>query len=109
VKLEALKADFLKILSPNEYQVVDDIKKSNGIKFLCPKCFETNKGKIGTHTIICWWLNVDPNLDPKPGRWNPNGTGLHDLTFVGPQKPSVQITSGCMAHFMVEKGETRLV
>lgn len=45
------------------------------------------------------------DLSPGPGRWNPQGTGLDDLTFVGPGAYSVGHPHG---HCYVENGEVNL-
>ncbi len=61
-----------------------------GVQFLCPKCFWKNNGPSGTHSIICWFRDrgVPDDLSPGPGRWNPTGTGLDDLTFVPGGEPA---------------------
>ena len=74
--------------------------------FLCPKCFEANRGPVGTHAVICWFQDrhVPPTESPGPGRWQASGTGIDDLTFVGPGAASVQLTKGCQWHGFVRKG-----
>ncbi len=84
----------------------DEMAGADGIIFLCPKCFERNKGSVGTHSVICWFVGrVPDDADPKPGRWNPSGTGLDDLTFVGPGAASVLLTSGCAWHGFIKDGK----
>lgn len=110
MKLRELEPYFLKYLGDGSSQRIDDIKEADGVIFLCPKCFETNKGRIGTHCIICWFVGrVGDDVVPKPGRWNPSGTGYDDLTFVPPGNVSVLLTSGCGWHGLIENGETRTV
>jgi hypothetical protein len=85
--------------------MVESLAEADGVLFLCPKCFADNNGPIGTHSIICWFRGKVPDdLNPKPGRWNPSGTGLDDLTFVGPGACSVLLTSGCNWHGHVKDG-----
>jgi hypothetical protein len=107
VRLSELEAKFLHDVQPSgscrRSEVMAD---AAGVMFLCPKCFAANGGKIGTHSVICWFVGKVPdNLDPKPGRWNPSGTGLNDLTFVPPGATSVLLTSGCGWHGFVKNGE----
>jgi predicted RNA-binding Zn-ribbon protein involved in translation (DUF1610 family) len=90
------------------------IADAAGVMFQCPKCAEGKEvmeedGRrfvVGAHSVICWFVGKVPDdLDPKPGRWHPSGTGLHDLTFVGPGAASVLLTSGCGWHGFVKDGD----
>src|ERR1700743_1835317 len=84
---------------------VETLAEADGIFFLCPKCFAENKGNIGTHGVICWFVGKVPeHAEPKPGRWNPSGSGYDDLTFVAPGAFSVLLTSGCNWHGFVKQG-----
>ncbi len=109
--LQELEAEFIKIKSlvPQViYDRITDINQADGIIFLCPKCYITNKGIIGTHSVICWFVGKVPDdLGPKPGRWTPQGTGLHDLTFIpsAGRSHSVLLTSGCGWHGFVKDGK----
>ena len=85
------------------YRVVERIEDADGVEFLCPKCFKTNGGRIGTHAVICWRPRVPPEVDPKPGRWEFQGTSLDDLTLVAGSS-SVLLHGGCGAHFFVRGG-----
>jgi hypothetical protein len=109
IKLTELDAHFLKISNEDSksYHYIDDINQAQGIFFLCPLCFRKNNGPIGTHGIICWFQNrgVPDEMNPKPGRWNLQGTGLNDLTFVPPKSVSVKLTSGCGWHGFIRNGE----
>jgi len=108
MKLRELEASFVKWRLPDSFQDVDQLSEADGLRFLCPVCWERNSGPVGTHAILCWFTaRVPPDLRPGPGRWNPQGTGLHDLSFVPPGKPSVQLTAGCMAHFHIVNGEIK--
>jgi hypothetical protein len=92
------------VTGPREYQVyVDTPQEADGITFMCPKCFEQNKGSVGTHWVLCWSPKVPPDIDPKPGRWNLVGTNYEDLSLVAGSS-SVLLTSGCEAHFFVQQG-----
>jgi hypothetical protein len=114
MRLRDLEAKFLKIKSiappaPHTvFELIDSLADAQGIQFLCPKCFAANGGNVGTHGVICWFngRGVPDDLDPKPGRWNPSGTGYDDLTFVGPGAVSVLMTNpkGCGWHGFVKDG-----
>jgi len=105
MRLRELEAEFLKIKDSRTYSRQDSIDGADGIMFLCPLCFAENKGPVGTHRVICWFSHVDAAMDPKPGRWNPSGSGLDDLTFVGPGAASVKLIGGCNWHGFVKDGE----
>jgi hypothetical protein len=109
MKLRDLNAQLIWKLSDRGSYWTDcsDITQAQGIVFLCPKCFIANSGPIGTHSVICWFKNrgVPDGMHPKPGRWNPSGTGLDDLTFVPPGAVSVLLTGGCGWHGFVTKGD----
>lgn len=86
-------------------KTVRKLSGAEGVMFLCPACFRKNRGRVGTHIVICWFTGVplNPGLTG-PGRWNPRGTGLSDLTFVGPGSFSVLIEGGCNWHGYVKNG-----
>lgn len=104
-----LEAEFCVIESPLSFRLTDNLSEAHGVMFLCPVCFQKNGGNVGTHSVLCWFngRGVPVDRTPLPGRWNPAGTGLDDLTFVGPGAMSVQLNGGCGAHFMVEQGRVR--
>lgn len=114
MKLTELQAEFIKLSDPETGSnvPVDTLKEAQGIRFLCPLCYRKNKGTKGTkgtHSVVCWFVDrgVPAHIEPGPGRWNPQGTGLADLSFVpGPKSRSVKLTSGCMWHGLVINGET---
>lgn len=87
--------------------VVDMIAEADGIEFLCPKCFAANGSDVGTHWVICWFEGKVPDdVSPKPGRWNPVGSSLDDLTFVpGAKSNSVLLLGGCDWHGFVTNGD----
>lgn len=105
------EADTEERVGPVEYQVeVDTIQEAQGVRFLCPVCFETNNGPVGTHGVICWSRSrgIPDGVQPGPGRWLLVGTGLADLTLNGDGgSRSVALTGdgGCKAHFHVTNGE----
>lgn len=80
------------------------MEEADGVQFLCPLCFLKNRGSVGTHYVICWRPHVDPQIHPKPGRWEFHGRALEDLSLVAGSS-SVQLQGGCNAHFFVRNGE----
>lgn len=94
VKLTELEPRFLKITSLTTMQDVESLGLADGVIFLCPKCFGTHGGAVGTHSVICWRPHVGQEHTPIPGRWQFEGTGLHDLTLVAGSS-SVLLTSWC--------------
>lgn len=103
--LRDLEARFLKRIDDRSMRTDATFAEADGVMFLCPKCFAENNGPVGTHSVICWFVGKVPDdVSPKPGRWNPSGTGLDDLTFVGPGATSVLLTSGCGWHGFVKDG-----
>jgi hypothetical protein len=101
--------DFEERTGPTTYiPEVDTLAEADGVWFLCPKCFAQNSGPVGTHVVICWFVGKVPDdVDPKPGRWTPTGTGLSDLTFVpsAGRSHSVLLTGGCKWHGFVSNGD----
>ena len=87
----------------------EDLAEAQGIMFICPKCFHED-GAVGAHSVLCWFKNrgVPDDEVPGPGRWNPSGTSLDDLTFVPPGAVSVLLTSGCGWHGFVRNGRATL-
>jgi hypothetical protein len=113
MRLRDLRAELVKRKTWNEegqqregFVAVASIAEADGLFFLCPKCFEMNGGEVGTHRVLCWFVGKVPDdVDPKPGRWIPAGTGIDDITFVGPAAASVLLTSGCNWHGFVRNGD----
>lgn len=84
-------------------------EEANGIRFLCPKCFQKNNGPIGAHQIICWSrsLGAPDEARPGPGRWTFEGDDFSDLTLNGDPKGkarSIQISGGCGWHGFITNG-----
>lgn len=114
MNLIALEGQFIQYIKAKDkegkehiyHHYVDTLQEADGVMFLCPKCYAKNNGSVGTHSIICWFVGKVPDdLTPGPGRWNPSGTGLKDLTFIGPGAASVLLTSGCQWHGFVKNGD----
>lgn len=105
MRLTELEPTFLRRSKDVYVQMDVALPEAEGIQFLCPKCFRANKGRIGTHIVICWSPVVPLDVTPGPGRWKLVGTGFHDLSLVGEQMSSVKLTAGCLWHGNVTKGE----
>jgi hypothetical protein len=106
-RLRDLDAQLLRVDKVDDqlWHHVDCLAEADGIQFLCPKCFAANGGAVRTHSVVCWFVGrVPDDYDPKPGRWNPSGAGIYDLTFIGPDAASVLLTSGCAWHGFVKNG-----
>jgi len=100
-RLAELHGTFLKRLDDRTHRREVPLSDADGLLFLCPKCYAENKGAAGTHSVLCWFAGKVPDhLDPKPGRWNPSGTDLNDVTL----GPSVLLTGGCGWHGFVRDG-----
>lgn len=110
ITLKDLDASLLWKISEDQksfyWEGCPSLAEAQGVSFLCPECFRTNNGKVGTHMVICWFngRNVPADMEPLPGRWNPSGTGLDDLTFVGPGAVSVLLLGGCNWHGFIRNG-----
>lgn len=78
---------------------VDTIEEADGVRYLCPKCFEQKRNHA--HSVICYKPGVELSYDAGPGRWPMTGTGFEDLTLT----PSVQLLGGCGWHGFVTNGE----
>lgn len=87
---------------------VDTLAEADGVSFSCPKCYRDKPG--GQHHVLCWFEGrVPDHAQPGPGRWKPSGTGLADLTFVGPRAASVLLQGGCRWHGFVKNGEATII
>ena len=85
-------------------------EKAQGLWFLCPLCFEKNKGPVGTHAVEVSFANRgvlehqgSHNKEGKPVRWNVSGTDFANLSLT----PSVLLQGGCNWHGFVTNGEIR--
>lgn len=106
IPLGDLQARFVRRESGDRViRYVETLAEAHGVMFLCPKCFAVNGGPAGTHQVRCWFVGMVPDdADPKPGRWNPSGAGLSDLTFVPPGQTSVLLLGGCGWHGHIVNG-----
>ncbi len=104
MKLRKLEPEFLKLQSANSFRRGISMAGTDGIWFLCPKCFQANGGPVGTHHVLCWRPHVPQSIKPGPGRWEWTGTSFDDLSLVAGSS-SILLLSGCKAHFFVTNGE----
>jgi hypothetical protein len=107
--LEQLEASFLRYQEDGRLEVVETIAEAQGVFFLCPKCYQANGGRVGTHRVICWSRSrgVPDSAAPGPGRWSLEGTSIADLTLGGDppgNARSVQLLGGCAWHGFVTSG-----
>jgi hypothetical protein len=103
VRLIDLEPQFIKWTKESYWRYVDSLGEAAGIHFLCPRCFETNGGPIGTHIILCWFRDrgVPDSEFPRPGRWIPSGSDYTNLTL----SPSVNLPgAGCKWHGNIING-----
>ncbi len=85
------------------------LAEAQGVEFLCPKCFASNNGPVGTHVVVCWSSSrgVPDGATPGPGRWRLVGTDFNDLSLMEePGKSrSVLLLGGCGWHGFVTNGD----
>lgn len=113
MRFDELQPEFLRYEADDDRIFLphtDDIAIAQGVGFLCPVCFAANGGPRRTHSIICWSRSrsrgVPDSAEPGPGRWLLIGNGYGDPSLVGDGgSNSVQINTGCKAHFFVTNGE----
>jgi hypothetical protein len=114
VKFINLEPRFLRVEQRTDgtyFVPVDGIGNAQGVSFLCPVCFQKNSGAVGTHSVICWSRSrgVPDDVQPGPGRWTLEGTGLADLTLNGDgSSRSIALNGGCSAHFFITNGEIQI-
>lgn len=110
MRLTELEAHFIRLSEVDGrtgFQRVASIGEADGVMFLCPVCFQANRGPVGTHMVICWSRRVPDTFGPGPGRWKPSADSmsLDDLTLEGDGgSSSVHLIGGCAAHFWVQRG-----
>jgi hypothetical protein len=102
VTLTDLEATFRRIIDDRADQEDVPFAEAQGIRFLCPKCFEANGGAAGTHSVLCWFADkgVPADKSPGPARWPATGTGVEDITLT----PSVLLLGGCGWHGWIKNG-----
>lgn len=106
--LRQLEGELIKVTTDGYKSATGlSLAEADGVFFLCPKCFAANgNSNVGTHGCICWFKGRVPDSQiPGPGRWNPQGTSIDDLSLVPPGMCSVQLNGGCNAHFNVTNGQ----
>lgn len=87
---------------PERYglRTVDSVEKAHHLDFLCPLCFQKNRGPVGTHHVLVSFAGRDFPEDAGsrgsngPTRWEVSGRSLDDLVL----KPSIQLLGGCNWH-----------
>lgn len=86
------------------------IQEAHGVQFLCPLCFEANKGEVGTHLVEVTFAdrNVPNHLgthnkDGKAVRWGVSGTSFDTMTTT----PSILVQGGCNWHGYITNGEAK--
>lgn len=104
MKLIELEPRLLKIVADDRWSGDATMADCDGVQFLCPTCFETNKGSVGTHSVVCWKPHVPQTVYPRPGRWHILGTSFENLTLQAGSS-SVKLNAPCNAHFFVRDGE----
>ena len=104
--LRELECQFVKLVSMDPkkiWKIVDNFADAQGVMFLCPTCFQKNKGPVGTHSILCWSRSrgVPDGVSPGPGRWTFHGTGIDNLTLLGdPVGTAASVNAGCWHGFV---------
>lgn len=122
MKLRDLEAQFLKARWCTEqtpqvawtgpfwaYRKVDTLDMADGIRFLCPACWQKNSGPVGTHVVMVGFINCPPkayslDFDGNHVAWHAHGTGYDDLVLT----PSINLddpryieVGGCRWHGFV--------
>lgn len=107
IKLTDLDPSFIKIVPGSDGKKLRTdatFEDADGIMFGCPKCFRDNgNSMVGTHRVICWKPHVPKTVTPGPGRWDWQGTGLHDMTLVAGSS-SILFRDGCKWHGFIRGG-----
>lgn len=106
--LSELKAEFVRHAEGGGIgREITSLADAQGVLFLCPKCFGERGGEVGCHRVLAWFSGrgVPDDAKPGPGRWAPEGEGLHNLTL----RPSIDLTvsKGCNWHGFVTSGSAK--
>jgi hypothetical protein len=108
MRLTLLAPKLLRYVDFGRHLYVQTIAEADGLWFICPKCYESHGGFVGTHGIICWGPRVATDVMPGPGRWALQGDTLENISL-GPAYPganfSVQLNGACEWHGFVQNGE----
>jgi len=94
----------------HQFQRIKKLRNADRVMFLCPACFRTNGGAVGTHRIAIDFAGRGTpdeacvhNDKGQPVRWSVSGTGLADLTL----SPSILMLRGCKWHGWVQNGQIK--
>lgn len=87
----------------------EGLSGADGLQFGCPQCYVQNGRTLeGGHVVTCWFEDRVPHdAQPGPGRWQPQGSGLADLSFVASRRTmssSVRQMGGCNFHGHLIRG-----
>ncbi len=109
MRLTELEPEFLRIddfNDPVHHQVQGDrMEGAHGLLFVCPLCSLAIGSNNGAHRIICWRPMVPQTFHPVPGRWDCQGSGLHDISLVaGSSSIFLQGPGGCQWHGFIRNG-----
>ena len=108
MRFKILEPEFVKRGEGHSFSVCSR-EEAEGVLFLCPRCFLTNNGPIGTHSILCWAPVVPAEYGEGPGRWALRGNSFDDLSLDASPQTSIHLTGpGCGAHFTVKEGEVAI-
>lgn len=109
VALRDLEAKFI-ASTPDGWRIVEDRGQAQGVKFLCPLCFNANGGPVGTHIVVCWGPAAPADKKPGPGRWTLVGDSIDTLTLgeVPGKTRSVLLMGGCGWHGFITNGVATL-
>ena len=102
MKLTDLHPKFLKVITPAEFEVTDDIHEAAGLQLDCPACHWAGRRihdpNAHVHPVIL--------LRPTPPLWDLTGKGYDDLTLAAGRYP-VTLWSGCRATFEIKRCKQR--
>ncbi len=108
MKLTELEPILLKRINDKTHQTVGVLSDADGIMFLCPKCFAANKGRGGTHNIICWFNGrVLTPMNPLTKQWNPSGSNWKAFGFDPSGEQGIKVNGGCGWQGFIENGEVK--
>lgn len=97
VYLRDLEPLLVRYDGPLKWTPVESLAEASGVCFCCPKCYGTDD----QHAVMCWFRGrVPDDLPPGPGRWDPTGDGIDNLTL----HPSVHLSTTCGWHGWVSTG-----
>jgi hypothetical protein len=86
---------------------VETLAEAQGMWMLCPKCFQENGGRVGTHSVLVLFdgRGVPADVCIGTARWNVSGNSLADVTVT----PSILVVGGCGWHGFVTNGQVTTV